>query len=337
LKIKQGEFFMRGLLRTTALMLVALLATAGGASAQGKPITLAATLTPDVPQVILAIEKGYWKELGIEVKIVPFATGREAFEALLGGQVDFAALAEFPMTIGILRQQKFAVVADLARYNAQRVIASAKKMPLKSLAELEGKKIGTTLGSNAEFLAGVILNEGGVKAQIVNVAPADIVPALSRGDIDAAVMFPSFYAQAKKALGDDYREIITTKYTSHFVIAGTPDMVGPRSAEATAFMKGLMRADVLVKTEPAATQEAILRAMKGVMSAEVLAGIFKDTDYKVILNEELVSLVQREAVWIVERGLVKASASVTDKTNIRSFIRPEILSAVAKDNVALSP
>lgn len=328
------RFFTKAIAATVGLLG---LIGAGAAQAQTKTVSIAVTLNTDVPQIILALDRGLWKAEGLEVKTVPFATGREAFEALLGGQVEFAALAEFPATIGVLRQQKFAILADMSRYGAQRVIASAKRMPLKSLAELEGKKIGTTLGTNADYLTNVIMAEGGVKSQIVNVAPPDIVPALSRGDIDAAVMFPSFYAQAKKILGDDFREIRTQKYTSHFLLAGTPDMAGPRAAETTAFLRALVKADAIVKAEPAATKEAILRAMKGVMSPDVLDSIFSETDYKLTLDNELIALIQREAAWIIEKGLVKAPEGAAEKQTIRGFIKAELLQSVAKENVTLTP
>jgi len=306
--------------------------------AQSRALSFAVQISTDVPQVVLAQERGYWKEAGIDVKLIPFSSGREAFEALLGGKIDMAVMTEFPATIGVVRNQKFTIIADLSRYRAQRVIASGKKMSLSSLRELDGRRVGTTLGTNGEYLTSVLLKEGGANAQVVNVSPPDQVAALVRGDIDASVMFPNFYAQAKKMLGADYREIVTSSYISHGLIVVSPETLASRSADLTAFIKGLVRADGLIRAEPAAGQEAIVRALKGIMSADVLAELWKDYEYKLILNEDLVTLMQKEAAWIIERGMmVKAPASASERKNVRSFIDSEPLQSVAKENVTLQP
>ena len=57
---------------------------------------------PDVPQISQAIDKNLWEDEGLSVKIVPFFSGRASFEALLGGQLDFAIIAEFPAVIGAM-------------------------------------------------------------------------------------------------------------------------------------------------------------------------------------------------------------------------------------------
>jgi ABC-type nitrate/sulfonate/bicarbonate transport system substrate-binding protein len=49
---------------------------------------------PDGPQVVQAIDKGFWTRHGLTVKTVTFSSGAAAMEALLGGQLDFAAMAE---------------------------------------------------------------------------------------------------------------------------------------------------------------------------------------------------------------------------------------------------
>ena len=197
-------------IRRLAVVALALTALPYAASSQSKPVTLAVQPSTDVPQILLAMERKLWDAEKLEVKVVTFSTGREALEALTGGQADFAVLTEYPATIGILRGQKFKVVADMSRYQGLRATASKKWMTLSSLKDLDGKKVGTTLGTNVEFVTSVLLREGGAKAEIVNAAPADTVPALVRGDIQASVMFPNLYAQAKKLLGADYQEIRTS-------------------------------------------------------------------------------------------------------------------------------
>ncbi len=96
----------------------ALAATAaiGPVKAQSlQPVKFAWNPNPQTAQIDVAIKNGLFKEAGLDVQVIAFPTGREALEALLGGQVDFAYMAEFPVATAVLRQQKLRVVADLSR------------------------------------------------------------------------------------------------------------------------------------------------------------------------------------------------------------------------------
>ena len=99
----------------------------------------------------------------LDVKIVTFPTGREAFEALTGGQADLASMAELPAVIGALRGQNFGVVADLARYTGSRIITTVAS-GITAPAGLAGKRIGVTLGTNTDFYLAMVLEAAGVTA-----------------------------------------------------------------------------------------------------------------------------------------------------------------------------
>ena len=305
-------------------------------SAQTKTVTLAVQPSTDVPQILLAMDRKLWDPEKVDVKVVTFSTGREALEALTGGQADFAVLTEYPATIGILRSQKFKVVADMSRYAGLRATASKKWMNLASLKDLDGKKVGTTLGTNVEFVTALLLHEGGAKAEVVNAAPADTVPALVRGDIQASVMFPNLYAQARKLLGADYQEIRTRSYVSHSLLVGATATLDGRKAETEAFLKGLLAADKAIAADPAAGQAVVLTALKGVMTPDVLKDLWADYEYRLVLNDDLPKLMAQEAAWIVERGAVKAPADAVTAKALRGAIADDFLARLSPGATALA-
>jgi len=327
---------MRVFPRFFAVVLLALAVGPFAASAQTKAVTLAVQPSTDVPQILLAMERELWEAEKVDVKVVTFSTGREALEALLGGQADFAVLTEYPAVIGLLRRQKFSILADMSRYQGLRATASKKWMTLSSLKDLDGKKVGTTLGTNVEFVTSVLLREGGAKAEVVNAAPADAVPALVRGDIQASVMFPNLYAQAKKLLGADYQEIKTKSYTSHALLVGATAVLEGHKAETTGFLRGLLAADKAIAADPAAGQAVVLAALKGVMTPEVLKELWVDYDYRFVLNDELPKLMSQEATWILERGAIKASADAASATSLRGAIADGFLAGLSPGAVSLA-
>lgn len=306
----------------------------GGANAQSlQVVKFAWNPNPQTAQVDVAVKNGLFKEAGLDVQITAFPTGREALEALLGGQVDFAYMAEFPVATAALRQQKLKIVADLSRYQGQRIISSAKTLDLKSAKDLGGKKIGTTLGTNVEYFTHKLLAQNGLKATIVNAGPADLIPALARGDIDAAIPFPTFFGAAKRTLGADYREVVSDLYVLHMVIAASSTVVEKNPAMIDKFIGALVKADAALKADPSSAEQAVFTNMKGVMPLPALQDMWKEMEFKIKLDRDLLTLLADEAGWIVDRGMVKAEKP--SAASFREFILDAPLKKISPASVTL--
>jgi NitT/TauT family transport system substrate-binding protein len=282
--------------------------------------------------IVVATEKGFFKDAGVEVKSVRFVTGREALEAMLGGQLDLGFMAEFPPTIGALRKQEFRVVTTLSSYSGNRVISTAKA-GFTGMKDLEGKKIGTTLGSNNAYFTELLLKKAGVKATVVNVAPTDIVPALVRGDIDAGVPFPDFYQKARGALGDNYREEISKDYVAWFVVSATLELLNKRPDDLKKFLSGLIKADQFIHANPAESQELLAKQMKGLAELSEIRALWPEAGYTVGFNRRLLDLVVDEGKWIVERGLIKDAQA--DPAMFRGYFADAPIKALDPQRVDL--
>ena len=322
------------MLRHVALILAFAAAIVGSARAQApQPVKFAWIPNPQTAQIDVAIKKGLFKEEGLDVQTIAFPTGREALDALMGGQVDFAYMAEFPVATAVLRQQTLKIVADLSRYRGQRVIASAKTLDLKSAKDLANKKLGTTLGTNVEFFTYRLLAQIGAKATIVNAGPADLLPAVVRGDVDAAIMFPTFFGIAKKTLGDNYRELISDLYILHMVITASSTVMEKNPAVVDKFVAALVKADAALKADPADAEQTVIANMRGVMPLPALQDMWKDMEFKVELHQDLPELLADEAAWIVDRGMVKADKPTP--ATFRQFIFDAPLKKASPESVML--
>ena len=329
---------MRKLCTLVSLTMSILLGSMSLVSAQpAKPVTIAAQLNSDIPQILLALDKNLWKDQGLEVKLIATASGREALEALVGGQADFVVLADLPATIAALRNQPFVILADLTRYKGQRAIASRKRMKrFDSPADLNGVKLGTTLGTSVEYLTALLLQRGNATAEIVNVTPADIVPALVRGDIDASVPCPSVYAQAKKLLGPDYMELIAKDYAAHILLAATPAMVKDRPADVEKFLRGVLKGDEMTASDPGAAKAAVIQAGKGVMTMEVLDTMWPDYEHRLVLKNDIVRFMGEEAAWVAKKGMIKIEPGKATAQTIRTFINEAPLAKLDPKRVEIT-
>lgn len=260
---------------------------------------------PDGPQILQAIDKKLWDRHGLSVKTVTFNSGSAAMEALLGGQLDFAAMAEFPPAIAALQAQKVKVIAVYSRYRGNRVVAN---FPLRSMSDLAGRKIGVTFGTTTQLQADTALKNAHVQATVLNLAPPDIVSALARGDIDAAFAFPAAYAVAQKALGDRYHELrIPTPST--FVLVATNDVVVNHPDRMRLFLAGVRDGNAAFAHDRPGS--AALVSAATALTVPAVDALWADYQFSVGMDSELPVDILKDAQWIHQQGLVKGPAPTT--------------------------
>ncbi len=170
---------------------------------QPEPKTLRIGLNawPGYEYLALAHEMGYYKDEGLDVKMIPFQTladGRRAFEK---GQFDVMAgtLMEFYTAREVegLNPVIF-MVADFS--NGGDMLLAQKG--ISSVADLKGKKIGLEAGSVDVLTAANALASAGLSFNDVTLVPLpqpSNIEALLKGEIDAAQTYPPF---ATTALAD---------------------------------------------------------------------------------------------------------------------------------------
>ncbi|MDD9746440.1 MULTISPECIES: ABC transporter substrate-binding protein [Marinovum] len=319
-------------LKTTVLAgSLAVLAT--GAAAQDTEITFGGGAYLDIPQLSVAMDHDLFAKHGLEVNVIPFQSGRSAFEALLGGQLDVAVMAEVPAVIGAMREQDFKVIAGLSQYQATRIIHTGDAS-IDSVAALDGKPIGVTAGTNVHFWLENEIADAGIEAEIVSVGPTDIVPALARGDIFAGAMFPSFYGGAKKTLGDKYQEIPISSYNTHFILVATQKLIDDNPEAVTSVLQALIEAEGVVASDPVASHEAVSRVLSGTLKPAEVAEASANYAFAVGLTDALVDLMVAEGEWINARGSIKGD--VPTRASIGAYVDDSFLSEIDAGRVSLN-
>jgi NitT/TauT family transport system substrate-binding protein len=300
-------------------------------TAKSAEIVLGSAPNLQTVPILVAMDKGYFSEEDLTIKLVKFVSGRRALEALIGGQLDIAFMSEYPVAIAALRDQKFATISTLSHFKANRLISKGS-IGFKSLSDLDGKKIGTTKGSNTEFFTELLIAESGISVEVINVSPGDIVTALARGDIDAGVMFPDFYPAAKKTLGDDYREFVSQAYIAQFVLSASPKILNERQDDVVSFLRALIKAEKFIKANPDEAQAIYVAATQGRVTLAEAKAQWDEAYYGIELTEGLVDLLVAEGEWVISKGVVEGKAT---PELIKKYLATGPLMAIDKSRVTL--
>lgn len=141
----------------------------------------------------LADYLGFFKDEGLDVKVVDFQGGSKSLQAVVGGSADVCSGA-FEHTLAMQAKHQSMQAFVLQGRAPQCVFAVVRKrMPdFKNAAELKGKRIGVTApGSSSHVIANYVLAKSGLSSKDVSVigigSGAGAVAAVRAGQVDAFV------------------------------------------------------------------------------------------------------------------------------------------------------
>ncbi|HET7867584.1 MAG TPA: ABC transporter substrate-binding protein [Burkholderiaceae bacterium] len=188
-----------------------------------------------------ALERGFFKEAGLNVEGAKFASAQQVAEAMIAGRVHGSANGTASAALAL---------ADITSPNLFKIICAnpsnrhlvldqfvvPKDSPVKSIAELAGKRIASGPGIQNVTLARVILEKNGIADPKVTELPiGQHVPALAAGQLDAVyTLEPTGTAGRLKGLTRVLENGVIAKY-----VLGDADApwFGGSASVTTAFLK----------------------------------------------------------------------------------------------------
>ena len=320
-----------------ALLGACALPLSGPASAQ-QPLTKidfagSVTWLGMVP-VMVAIEKGYFKEQGIEINYRIILTSSDRIRAISSGDAHFSNLG------------RTALISEMARgNNSFYYFANIDDSPgaegcwarpgFASIKNMKGKKIAAN--SSAEITMHGILAANGMTVkdiQFVNLPPNEMAGALAKGDVDAACIWQPLLDGLKTAapggtlLGTD---MDTATYKKYGTMAA-PDIViinkkfaDERPADAGKIAAALFKGADFANANPDETARIVAPYFKKT-AAELLPGLKsfkyfggKNWPEHMKLHE---AQMQELTNWLHENGKIPTRPTVSNWANYKFVPRP---------------
>lgn len=266
--------------------------------------------------LIAQYEKYYETELGAEVNLINFDSGKDVNTAIASGSIDISELGSAPSALGISSDVDYEIfwIGD--------IIGSAESLVVKndsgiaSLADLKGKKVATPFASTAHYsLLNALKLEGidETELEILDLQPADIYAAWTRGDIDAAYVWYPVLSQ----LQEDGTVITgSDKLSEQGIITADLNVVRTEFAEShpdivTNYVKAQIKANDIILDEPekAADEVAAILEIPTEDAANQLTQFeyLKAEDQLDFLNSSIAGTLKSTADFLVEQGSIKSA------------------------------
>lgn len=311
---------LRGLLALSLAPLLALTACGNNSSPaantgglEKKDIKVGVLPVLGVAPFYIALEKGYFKDEGLNITPEVFKSGADAIPAMTGGSID----AVFTNYISLFSAQakgvaKFRVIAEASNSAPNSFgVYVMPNSPLKDTKELAGKKIGVNAPGNiATVLVNETLKSSGVDPSTVQfvIAPfPNMGGLLEKGDVDAAMLPEPFITQLSIQLG--VKRIVDAGINTLDGIpvdgyAATEAWVKANPKTAAAFQRAIQRA-----AGTAADRSEVEKVVQGYAKVDKnTAALVAPLQYPTSINP---TRLQRVADLMLAQRLLEAKLDVT--------------------------
>lgn len=201
--------FQAGCIALTALTFL-LGVLAPGAAAQLTKVKVGSSPLVSYAPIFVAIEKGFYKEEGLEVELINFDSGAKMNSALATGDIQVAAgSASAGLFNSIAKGSDFRIVADKGQirpgYGFVQLIIRKDLLDsgaIKDVQDLAGRRVAShAKGIINDYILHYIAKHKGLdvsKVNLVYMAPPKIFLALQTKSIDAAVTVEPWTVRAEK-------------------------------------------------------------------------------------------------------------------------------------------
>ena len=258
---------------------------------------------PQAFLVQLAFTKGYFANEGLDATLRLQTSGKAALQGVLAGNADLATVSETPIVFARLAGKPVAIIATVGTASKNLAVVARKDHGISTSADLQGKKVGVTLGTNAEFFLDTIAIANGIgrdRIMIVNLEPEAMLPALVSGRVDAVATWEPQVIRMQKELGNRgvsfYNEEL---YTESFNLVATPGYVAQHPETVQKLLRALVKAEAFAQQNPGEARR-ILAESSGLDLALVNA-IWDSFDLRVTLQQSLVIALEDQARWATQR------------------------------------
>lgn len=299
-----------------AVAAAAVLAISFG-SARADELRIAAQPIPSYAPIFIAKKKGWLEEelakVGARpaISLATFAAGPPINESFAAGQQDFGFLGDTPAIIGKSAGLETSLIGKSSVGPKSLAVVVAANSPLKTPAELKGRKVAVTKGSYAHHLLALVLGQGGLTfgdVELINLPNGDIPAALATGAIDAGAVWEpiitKFEAQkAIRVLADG-----TGVKTGVLAIVASTSFVKAKPEQVKAVLRAYGRGAAYIRGNPKEAAELVSAEVS--LAPDLLSTVFAKFDYDPSLRDEDVSELKKSADFMKSVGIIKTAVDI---------------------------
>ena len=304
----------RALPLITTVLLAALVRPA--AAADELTLLLDWFVNPDHGPIVVAERKGYFAEAGLEVEVIAPADPNDPPKLVAAGKADVAVSYQPQLHVQVAEGLPLVRIGTLVATPLNSLVVLADG-PVKSIADLKGRKVGFSVGGFEDVLLEAMLERHGLvrkDVELVNVN-FSLSPSLISGQVDAVIgAFRNFELNQMDIVGRPGRAFYVEEegvpaYDELILVANRASLERPALRR---LVDALERATQYLVNHPEEAWKLFIAADPK-LDDELNRRAWRDTMPRFALRPGALDTARYErfARWMVERGMIKSAPALS--------------------------
>ncbi|WP_035492581.1 ABC transporter substrate-binding protein [Baaleninema simplex] len=300
-------------------------------------LSVGSTVWIGLTPLFIAQDKGFFRELGLEVEFKSFGANSDYVAAFLAGQIDAVAPVTSEVVSLAAKEKDFRIVlVEDTSIGGDGILARNR---IESIEAFKGERIAVDRGGVSHFFLLQVLEEVGLSESdvtLVNADPPSAAAAYQAGNIDVAVTYAPFMQRANEAQEDGRIIYDSSKMPMAIADVYAFDLefleANPQIAEA--FVKGIFKGLSFLETNPEegleiaakqfeVTPEALAADLKGIQfpDAEMNLEMLGDPESNLYLLKSLTDLAE----------FLKSQGQIDTIPDLEPLLEPKFVEAVMEE------
>lgn len=252
------------------------------------------------------------KGLSYDIQWTEFPAAAPLAEALNAGAVDSGPIGDAPAIFALAAGTRIKLIGANRSDPYGTAVLVRPDSPLKTAADLKGKRIGTNRGSIGHFVALKALSSAGLRPEDVDIRflpPADAKLALTNGSVDAWATWEPYTAMAETS--GHARVLVSGRglWSGLSYLAATDAALAAKRAVLGDFLQRIVRAQAWSYQHVPEFSATLARIIGIAPEAARLQFERRRTQWQPI-DAELIAVQQQTADFYLKSGLLKQRLDV---------------------------
>jgi NitT/TauT family transport system substrate-binding protein len=290
------------------IFLVILMMVFGSASCSERMESIVVAFAPFESTALLwvAVDQQFFSRNGLDITLYQYDTGVGSLDGMLNGEADLAVGPnEFPLVGRALQKTGIRTIGSIAQSEFIYLVGR-KDRGIQQVADLKGKRVGTTFRTIAHFFLGRFLALNGLKMDDITLVelktPEEWVDAVVNGDVDVVVTAQPYANAAKERLGAN--AIVWSAQSSQQLqtqVISTNEWITEHPELVIRFLKSLALAEEYAIHHPVEAKAIVQKQLD--LNAAYMDTVWSQNEFYLSLDQSLILAMEDEARWMIENNL----------------------------------
>ena len=267
-------------------------------------------INPDHAPLIIAEQRGYFKELGLDVEMIEPADPNDPPKLVAAGKLDLAISYQPQLHIQVDQGLPVVRIGTLVSVPLNSLVV-LENGPIKSISDLKGKKIGFSVGGFEEALLSGMLEKYNIKMTDVDLVNINfsLSPSLIAKKVDAVIgAFRNFELNQMDIVNHPGKAFYPEEHgvPSYEELIYISNIKNRNNPVFDKFFKAIQKATLTIINDPETTWKDFSTYRKG-LDDELNKRAFNDTLSRFTLRPQAhdLKIYEEFANFLREKGIIK--------------------------------